>query len=432
MTEEVKELRKCSRCHSNVLLTFFTKNRKGVYKKTCNTCRNRVACDLCDYKCSSNSDLNKHKKQVHLKIQDFKCKESDCEFKCSTNVNLQTHINSVHKKIRNFSCSEPGCEYKCSDNSNLQSHIDSVHKKIKDFECKEIDCKYKCSINSNLQTHIHSVHNKIKDFECKDCEFKCSTNGHLKRHTETVHLKIRNFSCSELDCEYKCSNNSDLQKHIKQVHIKIKDCICSEPECEYKCSNNSDLIAHIKSVHLKIKEFICSEPGCTAKFTFGKLLKIHVESVHLNIKNFTCEKCDYEFYSNSNFKTHSKICTGKSPMTFGEFKVESSLNNMKLKYIYDKSYAPMTTETGRAMRFDFLIPTDSNPLVIEYDGRQHTQPVKYWGGDEGLIETQELDAVKNKYCDDNDILMLRIPHTDTDNIEELVYNFIVENTNWIY
>ena len=51
-------------------------------------------------------------------------------------------------------------------------------------------------------------------------------------------------------------------------------------------------------------------------------------------------------------------------------------------------------------------------------------------GDNGLKETQERDVIKNKFCDDNDILMLRIPYTEHDNIEKLVVEFIEENTTW--
>ncbi len=117
------------------------------------------------------------------------------------------------------------------------------------------------------------------------------------------------------------------------------------------------------------------------------------------------------FIKKTDYKKHILIYTGKSPMSFGEFKVASSLNNMKINYIYNQTYAPMTMETGRAIRFDFLIPMDSEPLVIEYDGEQHTQLKECWGGDEGLAKTQELDAIKNKYCNDNDIIMIRIPYT---------------------
>ncbi len=39
----MSELRKCSRCNSNQLLneTYYKKNRKGEFNKTCITCANR-------------------------------------------------------------------------------------------------------------------------------------------------------------------------------------------------------------------------------------------------------------------------------------------------------------------------------------------------------------------------------------------------------
>ena len=36
---ENSNLKQCSRCHSNILLDFFEKNRKGELYKTCNSCR---------------------------------------------------------------------------------------------------------------------------------------------------------------------------------------------------------------------------------------------------------------------------------------------------------------------------------------------------------------------------------------------------------
>ena len=36
---ENSNLKQCSRCHSNILLDFFEKNRKGELFKTCNSCR---------------------------------------------------------------------------------------------------------------------------------------------------------------------------------------------------------------------------------------------------------------------------------------------------------------------------------------------------------------------------------------------------------
>ena len=36
---ENSNLKQCSRCHSNILLDLFEKNRKGELYKTCNSCR---------------------------------------------------------------------------------------------------------------------------------------------------------------------------------------------------------------------------------------------------------------------------------------------------------------------------------------------------------------------------------------------------------
>lgn len=61
--------------------------------------------------------------------------------------------------------------------------------------------------------------------------------------------------------------------------------------------------------------------------------------------------------------------------------------------------------------FDFYIPKYN--LIIEYDGFHHFYPVNGWGGEEKFKLTQENDAIKNKYCKENDITLLRIPYTDS-------------------
>ena len=156
-------LKTCSRCHSDLLDEYFSKNRKGEFQKCCNNCLNRFKCDLCEYKTSRNNNLKKHIKQVHDKIKDVLC--NLCDFKCSTNGHLQRHIKQVHNKIKDVQCDK--CDFKCSTNSDLTRHIKQVHDKIKDFEC-EI-CDYKCSRNSDLKQHISTCTGKVK---CSSGELK--------------------------------------------------------------------------------------------------------------------------------------------------------------------------------------------------------------------------------------------------------------------
>ena len=48
--------------------------------------------------------------------------------------------------------------------------------------------------------------------------------------------------------------------------------------------------------------------------------------------------------------------------------------------------------------------------VVEYDGRQHIEIVEYWGGLDDFIIRAKCDAIKNKYCEDNEMSLIRIPH----------------------
>jgi len=66
-------------------------------------------------------------------------------------------------------------------------------------------------------------------------------------------------------------------------------------------------------------------------------------------------------------------------------------------------------------RFDFYLK-DLN-TVIEYDGRQHFEKDNYFGGEEGFIKTQERDKIKNNYCLENNINLIRLSYKQFEDIE---------------
>lgn len=61
------------------------------------------------------------------------------------------------------------------------------------------------------------------------------------------------------------------------------------------------------------------------------------------------------------------------------------------------------------LRFDFYIPHLN--MCIEYDGIQHFKSFENWGGDEKLKQIQINDKIKNLYCIDNGIQLVRIKYT---------------------
>jgi len=385
-------------------MKYFKVNRKGNYTKTCDDCR--------AYATKVRGEMRERNKGR------FKCEKCDSKF--NTNGNLKDHVKSVHNKIKDFECDL--CNHKCSSNSNLKRHIKHVHDKIKDFECDL--CNHKCSSYGNLQLHIKMVHLKIKDFECDKCDSKFSINSNLKRHIKMVHLKIKDFECTA--CNHKYSSYGILQLHIKMVHLKIKDFECDL--CNHKCSSNYNLQLHIKRIHDEIKDFECEK--CDYKSSTSGDLQMHIKTVHLKIKDFECEKCDYKCSTNGNLQAHIKTCTGETRCSSGEFEIMQVLNKLKIKYEYNTSYK---VKHKSYLRWDFIVKINKKRAFIEFDGQQHFEPVKFGGMSEEQAQVNfnkgvVCDNLKNQFCKDKGLRLLRIAYFDKDNIEEIVKEFFnIEN-----
>lgn len=102
----------------------------------------------------------------------------------------------------------------------------------------------------------------------------------------------------------------------------------------------------------------------------------------------------------------------------GEKYIAKWLSEHSIEYVSQKSFEECRDKNP--LPFDFYLP-DYN-CCIEYDGKQHYEPVEYFGGEEYLAYTQMHDAVKNQYCADNNIKLLRIPYFA--NVEEELNNFL--------
>lgn len=85
--------------------------------------------------------------------------------------------------------------------------------------------------------------------------------------------------------------------------------------------------------------------------------------------------------------------------------IESML--MQLDYTYEKE---KSFQELKAYRYDFYIPSEN--IVIEVDGQQH-----YVGWGNSIIslrENKKRDAIKNQFCIDNFIKILRIKYDKID------------------
>jgi hypothetical protein len=83
----------------------------------------------------------------------------------------------------------------------------------------------------------------------------------------------------------------------------------------------------------------------------------------------------------------------------------------------------------RPLSFDFWIIIGDRLFLIEFDGIQHFQAVRFGGMSQEDAEisfkaNQARDVIKTKYCRDNYISLLRIPYTELDLVETYVTMFL--------
>jgi very-short-patch-repair endonuclease len=72
--------------------------------------------------------------------------------------------------------------------------------------------------------------------------------------------------------------------------------------------------------------------------------------------------------------------------------------------------------------FDFYIP--SKRMCIEFEGKQHYEPLSFFGGIESFEKLKKNDKIKNDYCEDNYINLIRIKYSEIDNIKKLLEPFL--------
>jgi very-short-patch-repair endonuclease len=101
----------------------------------------------------------------------------------------------------------------------------------------------------------------------------------------------------------------------------------------------------------------------------------------------------------------------------GEKLIAKELDRLGIVYI--EQFCFDDCKDKRKLRFDFYIP--SRNTCIEYDGEQHSKPVEIFGGKEGYENTKKRDNIKNKYCKEHNIALIRINH---DNV--ITSSFVLE------
>lgn len=113
----------------------------------------------------------------------------------------------------------------------------------------------------------------------------------------------------------------------------------------------------------------------------------------------------------------------------GALKIEKLLSENGIAFEKEKTFPDCISPKGNCFKYDFWV---NNEYLIEYDGEQHFLPQKFGSdvnGEEKLKIQKEYDLLKNKWCKDKNISLIRIPYTHFKDIK--IEDLILETSNFI-
>jgi hypothetical protein len=136
-----------------------------------------------------------------------------------------------------------------------------------------------------------------------------------------------------------------------------------------------------------------------------------------------CNICGNEWLSRGVYLTqgHGCSCCGQSQF---EMYVSNFLDKNGFEWIGQYTYDDCRDKN--VLPFDFYLPSCN--ILIEADGEQHYMPVNFGGmSDEEAMKrfliTQSHDKIKDQYCQQHKINLIRIPYWEKNNID----SFLTEN-----
>lgn len=245
----------------------------------------------------------------------------------------------------------------------------------------------------------------------------CSDTKPVPYTYEEILEETKIFNCELIECDYK-NIYSKIKIKCPENHVTETQ-ICSWLQSVHKCSDcfikrraekNSydyDYIFNFfaeKRYKLLSKEYINGKELLDVMCPIGHKIQISYSNFY---GGTGCDKCNQSVLERitEDILIKMKVTKIKKQKTFDECRL-----NLKSK-----------------LRFDFRVNSD---FLIECDGKQHFEPIEYFGGLEAYDLQVKKDSIKDQYCIDNNIPLLRISYNNNKDIEKIIKYFI-ENLEYI-
>lgn len=261
-------------------------------------------------------------------------------------------------------------------------------------------CRCDCGSEKDvLSTSLTSGHTQ----SC-GCLQKEKTSAANKRNIDLVGHRFgrlvvlsRSATSAKWVCRCDCGNLVEVTTtHLKTGHTKSCGCL------------QKDITSEVRGINLNGQ-----------RFGFLTVEGLDIEKSTSEKKYWVC-LCDCGSrisVSTGDLRSGNTQSCGCSKLSHGEMKIKSLLEEYNIPFEQEKSFPDcVNPSTNRLLRFDFFV---NNQYLIEFDGKQHYEQSPNW---EPLEDIQRRDRIKDAWCKEHNITLIRIPYTrlNTLTIEDLL------------
>jgi hypothetical protein len=361
----------------------------------------------------------------HLSVQstDFINTKTKIEFLCSNcNNKFFAVLPSIMSEIENKSC--PFCTgHKVSDMNrliikrpDLIDYWDSIKNACINLEDISFSSKikywWKCNNNHGWQSSPNDLCGNVT--VCPYCSgFYVTDNNRFVLCFPEIAKQAKSELNKDIDI-YKLANYSGVKLfwecefgHIWEASVSNR--VRKKQGCPYcsghRVTNRNRLCLNFPEIYLEI-DFEKNEGMDYYELGYGTPKKIW----------WKCNNCHESYFASVCNRTGLNRGCPNCDMSQGELKVKSYLIKNFIKYISEFSFD--NCRYKRVLPFDFYL--EEYNICIEYQGKQHYTPLKYFGGEETFNIQKIKDKIKYDYCENNNIPLIIIPYWEYNNIEAIL------------
>ncbi len=255
----------------------------------------------------------------------------------------------------------------------------------------------------------------LKGHGCKKCANDLTTKDADQFIKDSIHIHGNVFDYSKTKYQNSrtkviiiCKIHGEFTQ-LAQSHLSGDGCM--------KCTNDTKR----KSLDTFIKE--SKQIHGDDIYTYDKVKYVNWETE----VELVCKKHG-SFWQKPGLHTSYKHGCQKCNMSHGERAIMVFLDAYNIKYEIEYKINKTSDEDShnsyegfddiKPLRFDFYLPDYFQ--FLEYDGIQHFESFDIFGGEEGFIDLQRRDAIKNLFCSCNKLNLLRIPYWEEKNIDKIL------------